>query len=346
MKRSLLLLLLAMLAPARADIAPPRADIAPPLAPRTDYAPLPPPNQPFTWSALPVPGNWPESIKVFQGVATDENSAPVRAWYVDVDYSDENWQARPFLSSAPAGKETVRGQAANAGALVAINGGYFDMSSRPARTYSLVLDEGRVLVPNIARVWRKPVHFPVVRAAFGVRDDRRFESGWVVCDGDQLKLAPRPLPNAPGRPVETPEKYLTRARPWHHVTFAIGGGPILIRHGKVDITYDQEVFFGSGFSRDKAYPRSAVGATRDNHLIFFVADGKQPEWSSGLTLPRLAEELKKLGCVEAMNLDGGGSSTLVVNGVVLNKPSDGRERAVTSIFALVPSATSARVAGK
>jgi hypothetical protein len=330
MKRFLLLFLLAALAPVRADVAPP-------LAPRTDYTPLPPANQPFTWSALPVPSNWPASVKVFQGVATDESSAPIRAWYVDVDYSDEKWQARPFLSTAPAGKEAVSSQAAQAGALVAINGGYFDMSSRPARTFSLVMDEGRILVPNIAQVWRKPVHFPVVRAAFGVRDDRRFESGWVVCDGDQVKLAPRPLPNAPGQPVDAPENYLTRARPWHHVTCAIGGGPILIRRGQIDITYDQEVFFGSGFSRDTAYPRAAIGATRDNHLIFFVADGKQPDWSVGLTLPRLAGELQKLGCVQAMNLDGGGSVTLAVNGAVLNKPSDGQERAVTSIFALVPA---------
>ena len=319
-------------------LAPARADVTPSLSVQPDYSPPPPPNQPFTWSALPIPNGWPKSIRVFQGVATDENSAPIRAWYADVNYADKALQARPFLSTTSAGKEAVSRMAFKSGALIAINGGYFDMSSKPARSFSLVMDEGRVLVPNIAEVWRKPVHFPVVRAAFGVRDDRRFESGWVVHDGDKVKVAPRPLPNSPGNPVASPQNYLTRARLWHHVKWAIGGGPILLRNAQKDITFNQEAFFGSGFSASAAYPRSALGSTRENHLIFFVVDGKRADWSVGISLSRLADELKKLGCVEAMNLDGGGSSTLAMNGVVLNKPSDGEERAVTSIFAVVPSA--------
>jgi exopolysaccharide biosynthesis protein len=86
------------------------------------------------------------------------------------------------------------------------------------------------------------------------------------------------------------------------------------------------------------YPRAAIGYTRDNHLILFATDGKQPFISMGLTLARLAEEMKKLGCVEAMNLDGGGSETLVLDGRAINHPSDGRERRITSIFAIVPAA--------
>jgi exopolysaccharide biosynthesis protein len=49
--------------------------------------------------------------------------------------------------------------------------------------------------------------------------------------------------------------------------------------------------------------------------------------------------MKKLGCIEAMNLDGGGSETLVLGDQAINHPSDGRERAVTSILAIVPTAT-------
>jgi exopolysaccharide biosynthesis protein len=118
---------------------------------------------------------------------------------------------------------------------------------------------------------------------------------------------------------------------------AIGAGPTLISDGQIVDTYENEVFFGSGFTSIDPYPRAAVGYTRDNRLILFATDGKQPQHSVGMTLARLSTEMQKLGSVEAMNLDGGGSETLVVNGVAINHPSDGRERNVSTCFAIVPA---------
>ena len=66
-----------------------------------------------------------------------------------------------------------------------------------------------------------------------------------------------------------------------------------------------------------------------------VIDGRQKS-SVGMTLGQLAEYMRKLGSVQALNLDGGGSSTLVVRGDVVNRPSDGHERRVAAAIAVIP----------
>ncbi|MBN1918151.1 MAG: phosphodiester glycosidase family protein [Verrucomicrobia bacterium] len=81
------------------------------------------------------------------------------------------------------------------------------------------------------------------------------------------------------------------------------------------------------------HPRTAVGLSVDNHtLIFAVIDGRQPDWSIGVTLPELADILIELGATTAVNLDGGGSASFVFappgGEQVTNRPSDGRWRPV------------------
>lgn len=82
------------------------------------------------------------------------------------------------------------------------------------------------------------------------------------------------------------------------------------------------------------HPRTAIGVSQDGRYVYLlVADGRQPGTSEGMTLIELAEWMKRLGCWDAMNLDGGGSSTLVVKGEegkpkILNSPSGGSQRSV------------------
>ena len=66
-------------------------------------------------------------------------------------------------------------------------------------------------------------------------------------------------------------------------------------------------------------PRTAIGKISDNHYVFVVSDGRTSE-SEGLSLYQLATFMKKLNCVTAYNLDGGGSSTLYFNGNIINNP--------------------------
>ncbi|HEX8235630.1 MAG TPA: phosphodiester glycosidase family protein [Abditibacteriaceae bacterium] len=302
---------------------------------------------PFVWierkTVVPDQALLPDSIKVYEGFSSYEDGAPLRAWYVDVDYNDKGLAARSVLSNDVSGKEVASSMAKKVGALVAINGGYFDMSSNPARTFSLVQNDGRVLVPNIAQVTRTGRKYSVTRSAFGIRRDRTSDVAWVAHIPDStgktsLYAYDEPVRNTTTFVANAPSVMSPRgARLWDAVD-AIGGGPTLISNGQIIDTYENEVFFGAGFPNALPYPRAAIGYTRDNHLILFATDGKQPFISMGLTLARLAEEMKSLGCVEAMNLDGGGSETLVLEGRAINHPSDGRERRITSIFAIVPVA--------
>jgi hypothetical protein len=79
-----------------------------------------------------------------------------------------------------------------------------------------------------------------------------------------------------------------------------------------------------------------VGITADGQILLVVVDGRQPGYSTGMTMQEFARLFLDLGAVDAMNLDGGGSSTMVVNGEVVNRPSEGVERSVGSAIVVLP----------
>lgn len=122
---------------------------------------------------------------------------------------------------------------------------------------------------------------------------------------------------------------------WNQVRYGIGGRLHLLKNGKVN----QEL--ADRHAKEKKHvpgkrdqflnlshePRTALGYN-DNTLFLIVADGRQPKYSTGLTLYELASILIELGAKEAINLDGGSSSTFVVDGKVINKPSGKEEREV------------------
>ncbi|MDD8025367.1 MAG: phosphodiester glycosidase family protein, partial [Acidobacteriota bacterium] len=87
--------------------------------------------------------------------------------------------------------------------------------------------------------------------------------------------------------------------------------------------------FADGFYATR-HPRTAIGVRADGTIVLAAVDGRQPGLSVGMTIPELAGLMVDLGCVDALNLDGGGSTTMVVKGEVVNSPSDpGGERAVS-----------------
>ena len=112
---------------------------------------------------------------------------------------------------------------------------------------------------------------------------------------------------------------------WEHIDNVIGGGPVLVKQGVVAVDAADEGFPAS-FSNAK-HPRTAIGRTPDGDLWLVAVDGRQ-EIGDGMTLTELAQTMKNLGCSEAMNLDGGGSTTMNVLGVTVNRPSDGQERSI------------------
>lgn len=115
---------------------------------------------------------------------------------------------------------------------------------------------------------------------------------------------------------------------WKDVEQAVGGGPRLVVNGQIQIDGDAEDIPLKDFVI-KRHPRTAVGATKDGALLLVTVDGRQA-FSDGMSLAEMAALMIRLGAENAMNLDGGGSSTMVVQGSVVNAPSDGRERAVAN----------------
>ncbi len=102
---------------------------------------------------------------------------------------------------------------------------------------------------------------------------------------------------------------------WENVKHIISGGPYLVRNGEVYIDMTAQKL-GSIGGRN---PRTAIGYTKDNDLILITADGREGS-SIGLTLTELANLLKSLGCTNAINLDGGGSTVMYVKGQIVNRP--------------------------
>ena len=98
---------------------------------------------------------------------------------------------------------------------------------------------------------------------------------------------------------------------------AIHAGPVLITNGLINVTVEEEVFFNTPIAG--VQPRSAIGYTKENELILMVVDGRQPD-SRGVYLEELAIMMKQFQCIEALNLDGGGSSAMVADTRLVNRP--------------------------
>lgn len=118
---------------------------------------------------------------------------------------------------------------------------------------------------------------------------------------------------------------------WPDVYETIGGNPTLVRNGEILVTNENTAFHAR-------HPRSGVGTTADGRVMFVTVDGRQRGYSIGMRLVRFARLFKQLGADFALNLDGGGSTTMVIDGEVANRPSDGSERPVSSALLLLPGA--------
>jgi hypothetical protein len=108
---------------------------------------------------------------------------------------------------------------------------------------------------------------------------------------------------------------------------AVGGAPMLVRDGQL---------VGSCNSACGSNPRTGIGVTARGRILMVVVDGRRPRWSLGPTMNEFARIMRDLGAVHALNLDGGGSSTMVVRDKVMNRPSDGRERAISNAVLVLP----------
>lgn len=120
----------------------------------------------------------------------------------------------------------------------------------------------------------------------------------------------------------TKREQLDALQPAFGATFV----PVLLKNGqKVPIPEKWK-------NSPKRAPRTVIGKYKDDQIVIIVADGYNENGSSGATLEEMQHKLYQMGVVDAYNLDGGGSSSLIVNGKVVNHPSDGRLRPVPTHF--------------
>lgn len=103
---------------------------------------------------------------------------------------------------------------------------------------------------------------------------------------------------------------------WRNVKHIISGGPYLVKNSEVFVDMTAQKLGSIGGKN----PRSAIGYTKEGDLIMVAVDGREGS-SVGMTLMQLANFMKSAGCTNAMNLDGGGSTVMYVNGQVVNNPA-------------------------
>jgi exopolysaccharide biosynthesis protein len=270
--------------------------------------------------------NLPNSIQIFeyQGNLPITNRK-VHIIFAKIDLKDKSLEIKSIASQGGKGLEVVPEIAQKHQAILAINGGYFsfkpDTTQGGLSSVSLIVSEGKTIATNQLAVLRKDANhythtcYPT-RSAFGLKK-RKPDIAWVYTEKGKNYFYQKPNPITDDFQQTPPTKKLPSKRKKWKVTEAMGGGPVLVENYQKHITDKEELFSQiAGIN-----PRTAVGYTDKQELIFLVVDGRQ-EISEGVTFEELAEIFIGLGVKEAINLDGGGSSTFWVSGKVMNSPSD------------------------
>jgi muramoyltetrapeptide carboxypeptidase len=158
----------------------------------------------------------------------------------------------------------------------------------------------------------------------------------VLLDGERLRaggaiaLVARLCP-AGG----APESCAAVDAAWAEAADALAGGPLLLQGG-VPLADAAVESFSRVFALAR-HPRTALGVRADGTLLLLTVDGREAGHSVGMSLPELSALLRELGAVDAINLDGGGSTTMVVGGRTVNRPSDaGGERETADALLVFP----------
>jgi exopolysaccharide biosynthesis protein len=265
-------------------------------------------------------------IRVYKGY---NSILPLRAWYVYIDQKQPDITTRVVVSDDRTdNRETVSSFAKDLGACVVVNGGFFRNDLTPSDHVGLLVSDGSIIKPATNSVLSNSDRYHTARAAIGFKENGEVDIAWVTTHDNKLYEWSEPPNHRPGQPA-APHNY-QYATEWK-VRDAIGAGPALVVNGTIHVTSNEEAFFAKSFNQ--VNPRTAVGITRSGALILLVVDGRQSD-SRGVTLNELSTLMHNLGVVDAINLDGGGSSTLVVNNTLLNRPAGGTfEREVMSAIA-------------
>ncbi len=205
---------------------------------------------------------------------------------------------------------------------------------------NVVMKDGKLLAYNNETISGKGkdtlIYQHVFGSAIGIDRKRNADVAWLLTDSAKsIAYA-----------SQTPIKAIKDSSAKHDFNFyynysnfskwkmqtAVGGGPVLLQNGEIKITNNEELKFAGKAINDK-HPRTSMGYTKDGKLIIMVIEGRFPNKAEGATLEQEAKMLKDIGCIEALNLDGGGSSCMLINGKQTITPSDKEgQRPVPAVF--------------
>jgi Phosphodiester glycosidase len=284
----------------------------------------------------------PASVHVYSTEAL-LNGRPNKAWYLEADLKDrkllfetDTVYKRRFTPTSFFER--------NDHPIVVVNGTFFSFTEN--RNLNLVIQKGRLLAYNVqsfpGRGKDTFLYHKMTRSAIGISKKRKADVAWLYTDTSlafpvafeddpvSIKDSVADLQIKKYTSGRNASKSGIRKR-WKMET-AIGGGPVLVQNGKMRITNDPERMF-TGKAQNDLHPRTAMGYTANSKLIILVVEGRNAGKAEGASLPELANIFLSLGAVEALNLDGGGSSCMLVQGKETIKPSDKEgQRAVPAVF--------------
>jgi exopolysaccharide biosynthesis protein len=224
--------------------------------------------------------------------------------------------------------------------LVVVNGTFFSFKTN--QNLNTIIKNGIPLSYNVSttkgRDKDSTTQVKVYRSALGIFSNRKADVAWIQSDTVlQLSASQQPINSInentipKGKLKRSKRKLNKKFKTWD-VETAIGGGPVLLQDGKINITNNEELLFAGKGLYDK-HPRTAMGYTTNGKLIILVIQGRFPAKAEGANLLQEATILQQLGCIEAINLDGGGSSCMLVNGKETITPSDKTgQRALPAVF--------------
>lgn len=274
--------------------------------------------------------NFPSGIQVLS-FDTLYTGKKVKAFCVAYDSKNTQIEFKPVMSATA--KKPSEFFAQETGIVYAcINGGFFGGN----QSYSLVKYNNSVAAPNIKVLNRlyngvSTAYYPT-RAAFGITSTGAPSVAWVYSIGtgnNTIYSYPSASPNAEGAaPQPVPdENFPAGGATWNTVS-AIGGSPMLLKAGNLSITDVQEMI---SINNTTSRARSAIGYTAGGIVLILAVEGNNTAGGyDGMNLNELANFMKDLGCTDAVNIDGGGSTSMVIGNQLTVRPSDGTERAVVS----------------
>lgn len=253
----------------------------------------------------------PDGILIFSG---RNKQLPLNAWYVEVNSNNDGLSTDIIVSNDNDRRESPVEFAERLNAAVVLNGGYFLMHKDPSEHVGLLVDNGEMISLSLRSMIKRERRYFLTRSAVGFNKNGQMDIAWIASRNDSIFEWDAPANNKPEKPIT--ELEFSNAKFWN-VRDAIQAGPVIVSNGRKNVTTNEEVFFWSKIP--EIHPRTAAGYTKDGKYIFMVVDGRQPD-SRGVDLNELSILMYDLDCEEAINLDGGGSSAIVVNEKLLNNP--------------------------